>query len=137
MHDRVLKRRLPISRHKVYGYRWETERRLAPDDNWPNVKLILDMLLSGSTYWPIIVQELRKRGIVSPQGLPEWNKATISNIVRNPIYTGRYYALKKQAIQPLKRSGNTHGNSSQKKSPPDEWYHIPEIEILYPPIHSV
>jgi len=133
LRDRALKRRLPTSRHKLYGYRWETERRLVPDDNWPNVKLIFDMLLADSTYWPII-QELKKRSILSPQGLPEWNKAAISNIVHNPAYTGRYYALKKWAIEPVKRKGNTYGNSSQKKLALDEWHYIPEIEIVDPPI---
>jgi len=133
LRDRALKRRLPTSRHKLYGYRWETERRLIPDDNWPNVKLIFNMLLVGSTYWPII-QELKKRGILSPQGLPEWNKGAISNMVHNPAYTGRYYALKKRAVEPVKRNGNTYGNSSQEKLPLDEWHYISEIEIVDPPI---
>lgn len=133
LHDRALKRRLPTSKHKLYGYRWEGERRLVPDHNWPNVKLIFNMLLDGSTYWPII-GELRKRGILSPQGYPEWNKAAISNMVHNPSYTGRYYALKKQAVTPVKRNGATYGNSSQKKLPLDEAHYIPEIEIANPPI---
>ena len=133
LHDRVLKRRLPTSRHKLYGYKWQEERILVPDENWPNVKLIFDMLLDGSTYWPII-GELKKRGILSPQGYPEWNKAAISNMVHNPSYTGRYYALKKQAVTPVKRNGITYGNSSQKKLPLDEAHYIPEIEIVNPPI---
>lgn len=133
LHDRALKRRLPTSRHKLYGYKWQEERRLVPDENWPNVKLIFDMLLDGSTYWPII-GELKKRGILSPQGYPEWNKAAISNMVHNPSYTGRYYALKKQAVTPVKRNGTTYGNSSQKKLPLDEAHYIPEIEIVNPPI---
>lgn len=133
LHDRALKRRLPTSKHKLYGYRWEGERRLVPDDNWPTLKLIFDMLLEGASYYPII-QELKKRGILSPQGQPEWNKAAISQIVHNPTYTGRYYALKKQAVVPTKRNGNTYGNSSQKKLPLDEAHYIPEIEIVDPPI---
>ena len=133
LHDRALKRRLPTSKHKLYGYKWQEERRLVPDENWPNVKLIFDMLLVGSTYWPII-GELKKRGILSPQGYPEWNKAAISNMVHNPSYAGRYYALKKQAVTPVKRNGTTYGNSSQKKLPLDEAHYIPEIEIVNPPI---
>lgn len=133
LHDRVLKRRLPTSRHRLYGYRWEGERRLVPDDNWPNLKLIFDMLLEGATYSPII-QEFRKRGIPSPSGLPEWNKAALSQFIHNPAYAGRYFALKKQAIEPVKRNGNTYGKSSQKKLAIEESHYLPEIEVVEPPI---
>ncbi len=133
LHDRALKRRLPTSKHKVCGYQWEGERRLVPDDNWPIAKLILDMLLGGNTLDGIIA-EFIKRGILSPTGLPEWNKATLSAIAHNPVYAGRYYALKKQAVPPIKRRGDTYGNSSQRKLPLEEAHYIPEIEIVNPPL---
>lgn len=133
LHDRVLKRRLPTSRHRLYGYKWESERRLIPDNNWANLKLIFDMLLEGATYWPII-QELKKRGIPSPSGMLEWNKAALSQFIHNPAYAGRYHALKKQAVEPVKRNGNTYGNSSQKKLAVEESHYLPEIEIIDPPI---
>lgn len=133
LHDRALVRRLPTSRHKLYGYRWEGERRLVPDENWRNLKLIFDMLLQGSSYDPII-QKLKKMGIVSPAGQSEWNKAALSNFIHNPAYAGRYYALKKQAIEPVKRNGSTYGNSSQRKLPLEESHYLPEIEVVDPPI---
>ena len=133
LHDRALKRRLPTSRHRLYGYRWEGERRLVPDGNWVNLKIIFDMLLEGTTYRPII-QELKKRGILSPSGMAEWNKAALSQFIHNPAYAGRYYALKKRAIEPIKRNGNTYGNSSQAKLPIEESCYLPEIEIVKPPI---
>ena len=133
LHDRVLKRRLPTSRHRLYGYRWEGERRLVPDDNWINLKLIFDMLLEGATYWPII-QELKRRGIPSPSGMPEWNKSALSQFIHNPAYAGRYFALKKRAIEPIKRNGNTYGNSSQKKLAIEDSCYLPEIKIIEPPI---
>lgn len=133
LHDRALKRRLPTSRHRLYGYKWEGDRQLVPDDNWSTLKLIFDMLLADSTYQPII-NELKKRVILSPQGQMEWNKAAISNIAHNPVYAGRYYALKKQAVKPVKRRGNTYGNSSQRKLSLDEAHYIPDIKIVNPPI---
>jgi DNA invertase Pin-like site-specific DNA recombinase len=136
LHDRVLKRRLPTSRHRLYGYRWEGDRHLVPDDKWSNLKLIFDMLLEGATYKPII-QELKKRGIASPSGMPEWNKAALSQFVHNPAYAGRYFALKKQAIEPVRRNGNTYGNSSQKQLAIEESQYLPEIEIVEPPINWV
>lgn len=133
LHDRAVKRHLPTSHHKVYGYKWSEDRQLIPDVNWPMVKLIFDMALEGQTYYPII-QELKKRGILSPDGLAEWNKATISSILHNPVYAGRYYALKKQAVRPVKRRGNSYGNSSQRKLPLEKAVYLPEIEIVDAPI---
>jgi len=106
---------------------------LVPDVDWPTVKLIFDMALEGQTYHPIL-QELKKRGILSPGGLPEWNKATISSMLHNPAYVGRYYALKKHAVKPVTRRGNTYGNSSQRKLPLEQAVYLPEIEIVDPPI---
>lgn len=133
LHDRVTIKRLPATQHKVFGYRWDGDRRLIPDDNWETVKLIFDMALAGQTYSPII-KELKRQGILSPGGVEEWSKATISSILHNPVYAGRYYGLKKEAIKPLNRKGMTYGNSSQKKLPFEQWVELPEIEIVNPPI---
>jgi hypothetical protein len=133
LHDRALKRRLPTSKHKLHGYRWQSDQRLAPDDNWDTVKLIFDWLLQGKSYdW--IILELKKRGVMSPAGQPEWNKSTLSSLAHNPAYAGRYYALKKVAVEPTKRKGNTYGNSSQQKLPLEQAVYLPEIEIINPPI---
>jgi DNA invertase Pin-like site-specific DNA recombinase len=133
LHDRVVIKRLPATQHKVFGYKWDGDRRLAPDDNWEEVKLIFDMALAGQTYFPII-KELGRRGVLSPGGVEEWPKATISSILHNPVYAGRYYGLRKEAITPLKRNGVTYGNSSQRKLPFEQWVELPEIEIVSPPI---
>jgi len=101
--------------------------------NWSTIKLIFDMALEDQTYHPII-QELKNRGILSPDGLAEWNKATISSILHNPVYAGKYYALKKQAVKPVNRRGNSYGNSSQRKLPLEQAVYLPGIEIVDPPI---
>ncbi len=132
LHDRATKRRLPITYHKIYGYKWDRENnRLLRDENAPTTDLIFKMLLEGTSYDPII-KELKQRGILSPAGHPEWNKATLSAIVHNPVYAGRYYALKKQAVEPRKRRGDTYGNSSCRKLPLDEAHYLPEIEVVEP-----
>lgn len=140
LHDRVVKRRLPSSWHKLYGYQWEyleengkQRIRLVPDDGWETVKLIFDMVLAGSGYLPVI-QELKRRGQLSPRGKPEWNKTGISTILHNPVYAGRYYGLRKMAVEPKQRRGNTTGNSSSRKVPLEEAHLISEIEIVNPPI---
>jgi len=132
LHDRATKRRLPTTYHKIYGYKWDKENnRLLRDENAPTTDLIFRMLLEGTSYNPII-RELKQRGILSPAGHPEWNKTTLSAIVHNPVYAGRYYALKNQAVEPRKRRGNTYGNSSCRKLPLDEAHYIPEIEVVEP-----
>jgi len=132
LHDRATKRRLPTTYHKIYGYKWDKENnRLLRDENAPTTDLIFRMLLEGTSYDPII-KELKQRGILSPAGHPEWNKTTLSAIVHNPVYAGRYYALKNQAVEPRKRRGNTYGNSSCRKLPLDEAHYIPEIEVVEP-----
>lgn len=133
LHDRAIERRLPTSHHKVFGYKWVGDRKLEPNENWPIVKLIFDMALDENTFDPII-KELKKRGILSPGGLDGWVKATISSILHNPIYAGRYYALKKEAVQPIARRAKTYGNSSQRKLPLEQSHYLPEIEIVNPPI---
>jgi hypothetical protein len=134
LYDRAVKYRKPVTYHKLYGYQWDKpSNRLVPDDNYLTVKLIFNMLLAGSSYHPII-QELKRRGILSPSGQPEWNKATLSSIIHNPCYAGRYFALKKQAVEPHNRRGSSYGNSSVRKLPLEEAHYIPEIEIVDPPI---
>jgi len=134
LHDRAVKYHKPVTYHKLYGYQWDkANNKLVPDDNWENLKLIFDMLLDGKGYHPI-TEELIRRGILSPSGQPSWNKTAFSNIAHNPAYAGRYYALKKTAIEPAKRRGKTYGNSSTKKVPLERAHYISEIEIVDPPI---
>ena len=134
LHDRATKRRLPVTYHKLYGYRWDkSSNSLAPDDNWPNLKVIFDMLRSGLSYTPII-RELKRRAILSPSGMLEWNKTTLSSIVHNPAYAGRYFALKKMAVEPRKRRSKSYGLSSVKRLPLDESVYMPNIEVVKPPI---
>ena len=134
LHDRAVKYHKPVTYHKLYGYQWDkASNKLVPDDNWDSLKLIFDMLLDGKGYHPI-TEELQRRGILSPSGQSSWNKTALSNIAHNPAYAGRYYALKKTAIEPTKRRGKTYGNSSTRKVPLDRAHYISEIKIIDSPI---
>ncbi len=134
LHDRAVKYGKPVTYHRLYGYSWDKENnRLLPNDDWPSLKLIFDMALGGSSYYPII-QELKKRGISSPSGQPEWNKTALSSIFHNPAYAGRYYALKKVAVEPMNRRGNSYGNSSVRKVSLSDSHYMPHIEVVNPPI---
>lgn len=133
MHDKVTKDRKPTAKRSFFGYKWETDTKVVPNEDWNTTKLILDMSLTGAAYGDIR-KELKKRTILSPNGLIDWGRASISFIIHNPVYAGRYYALKKQAVEPKNRRGNTYGNTSAKSIPLEEAIYLPEVEVVNPPI---
>jgi len=133
LHDKVTKDRKPTSKHKVCGYKWETDTKLVPNEDWSTTKLILDMSLIGATYMDI-QKELKNRAILSPRGLNEWDTSSIAFIIHNPVYAGRYYALKRLVAEPKNRIGNTYGSTSARNVPLEEAIYLPEVEVINPPI---
>ena len=135
LHDRATLKRLPTTYHKVYGYCWDKNNNsLVPDSNHDTIKLIFEMVLSGASFDKVLT-ELKARGIVSPSGQPEWNKTAISRITSNPLYAGRYYALKAVSVPPkFRKVLNSYGNSSRKRKPLGESLYLPEVKVLNPPI---
>lgn len=136
LHDRAVKRGLPVTYRAISGFDWDKQNnRLLPNAQYPNVKLIFDLVLNrGWSYQPVI-DELKRRGILSPTGQPEWNKSTISGILYNPVYAGRFYALKVRSCEPTQRpKKNKRVNSSQRRLSLDEAYYMPNIEVVNPPI---
>lgn len=131
---RVFDRRLPVTYKQPFGYSWDKEnKRLVPNSDYDAVKLIFSLATEGKSY-DYIIAELKRRGISSPSGLPEWNKHTISVLIRNPVYVGRYHAFKYGVVEPKKRNGRTNGKSSVRQLPQDQWHYIPEIEVVNPPM---
>jgi len=133
LHDKVMRHRKPSTRHKLLGYDWDGDLRLKPNEDWPTVKLILDMAVKGATLFAI-KKELEKRGILTPKGAASWNRSSLNHIVNNPTYAGRYYGLKRQVVEPKRRLGNTYGNSSTRDLPLNQAVYLPEVEIVNPPI---
>ncbi|MFC2017785.1 recombinase family protein [Chloroflexota bacterium] len=95
---------------------------------------MFDLALSRKTLFSI-QKELEKRSILSPSGNPRLERPTLSGILRNPIYAGRYYALKGQVREPKRRKGTTYGNTSIKHLPLDESVYLDGVEIVNPPIN--
>ncbi len=135
--DRAIRRRLPVTFHKLYGYQWDRTTpdrpRLVPNGEYESLKLVFKLLQDGLGYDKVI-NELKERAIPSPSGNLEWNKPALSNIVHNPCYAGRYFSLKKEAVPPKEHKPGTYGNSSVRRKPLTEAVYIPEIEIIDPPI---
>ena len=133
LHDKVTEDRKPISRHKIFGYRWEFDTRMVPNEDWETLKLILDLAYSGNTLYAI-QRELKKRAILSPKGGDTWERSSILSILRNPVYSGRYYALRHLAVKPNTRKAKTFGNSSTKCLSLDKATWLPEVEVINPPL---
>jgi len=131
---RVFDKKLPITYREPFGYAWDrANKQLVPNGDYDTVKLILNLAIEGKSY-DYIIAELKRCEIKSPSGLDEWNKHTISSIIRNPVYAGQYYAFKSEVATPKKRNGNSYGKSSVKRLPQDQWHYIPEIKVVNPPM---
>jgi hypothetical protein len=133
LHDKVTKDRKPISRHKIFGYCWETDTRMVPTADWETLKLIFNLAYEGKTLYAI-QRELKKRAIPSPKGGDTWERSSILSILRNPAYGGRYYALRHLAVKPDTRKAKTFGNSSTKCLPLDKATWLTEVEVVNPPL---
>ncbi len=134
LRDRVVMHKKAVTKHRVYGYRWDGDQKLVHDTYWINVKQMFDMALEGKPMG-YISKELARRGILTPNGHKTWPKSTISGILHNPIYAGCYYGLKTSVRVPVKRNkATTYGKSSRDLLSLDQAVYVPEIEIADPPI---
>ncbi|MBA7635060.1 hypothetical protein ES703_42660 [subsurface metagenome] len=136
LHDRAVKRGLPVTYRPIYGYDWDKQNnRLIPNADYPNLKLIFSLVLHDGWGYTPVLQELKRRGILSPSGQPEWNKQTLSSILRNPVYAGRFYALKVRSCEPTQRPKRSKRvNSSQKRLKLEEAHYMPNVQVVDPPI---
>jgi hypothetical protein len=117
----------PASHQKVFGYDWDiATETLSPNADYPTVKLIFDLALAGYGY-DKIARELQKRGIRTPHG-STWGRQNVGNLIHNPIYAGRYMALRTSTIR-----SDKPGYKLQHR-PESEQYWIKEVTITESPI---
>lgn len=133
--DRPKLRRVPVTYRRPYGYSWrQNPLQLVPDDNWDIARFICREGLAG-TPTRAIVRKLRERGIPSPSGNTQWCVPTIVGIIKNPLYGGRFYALRKEACEPShRRDDQTYGKTSDRWLPFDSWEYLPEVGVVNAPI---
>ena len=127
LHDRVTLKKKPANHHRVFGFDWEKEHeRLVPNVDYENMKLIFDLALGGEGYAKI-QKDLGTRGIASPKG-STWSKGQISNIIHNPVYAGRYAALKTSVVR------SDQPGFKVRQVPEAQWIYLSEVEVVNPPI---
>lgn len=134
LHDRPKLHRVPVTYRKPYGYNWSlSPLQLMPDENWDIVSLICRAGFDG-TPSRAICRKLKESLIASPTGNPEWCIQTVCDILKNPLYGGRFHALRREAREPSQRMGETYGKSSSQRLPYERWEYLPEVEVISPPL---
>ena len=142
LRDRAKVRGLPASARCPYGYSFATtltvqggvERdytRMVPNEGWHVAGLIWHKALEGIALRKI-GRDLYRQGIRTPTGKDQWDQSTISNMLHNPVYAGRYYALRHRAAAPSTRRKTTYGNSSNVKRPVEDWVLLEGVTIEQP-----
>jgi len=67
------------------------------------------------------------RGIPTPTGKIYWQKSTLHTVLTNPLYAGRYAALRYERVEPKKRTKNTFGKTTAKLKPMEDWHFIDDL----------
>jgi len=137
MRDRAKLKRLPPSPKNPYGYVWDDQRRtLLPTAEWEYARLICRWALEGWSLNRIRngLHDFYRRPIPSPTGKEWWGWRSIYVILTNPVYGGRYYALRRENIIPKQRRVEGYGKTGCRYRPLEEAVYIPEITVKQPPL---
>ena len=131
LRERATVKGLPTTCNPPYGYYWDESRtRLIANDKWEVRFLIVNLFLNGWTV-KAIIKELHRRVIPSPTGKEWWVEPTIINILKDTVNFGEYRALRREAVEPKERRGNTYGKTSSKNLP---GIPLPNIKVEKPVI---
>jgi len=141
LHDRPKLHNVPVTYRKPYGYRWEANPkelldakvRLLPDEDWDVVNFICRAGYMGTSSRKIM-SKLGEKPIPSPSGKDKWCIQTIVGILKNPLYGGRFYALRRENVEPKHRASETYGKSSSRTLPFEQWKYLPQVEVVNPPL---
>ena len=140
LRDRAKLQGLPVNGSAPYGYRLRYD--LSNGSKTPVafepvpqahqvVSIIWKMALEGTSLRGIC-RSLVDQGIPAPKGGLAWNNPTVLRILKNPIYAGRYHALKTEAVEPTKRRADTYGRSSEKRREQGEWVYLEGFPVESP-----
>ena len=123
LRDRAKLKGLPPIPKNPLGYEWQRENgnyTLVPTSGWIIVQRIWNEYLSGGTIRSVATS-LTKSGVPTVKGRMKWEPSTIAVILKNPLYAGRYYALRWENAEPKeRRNPNSYGKSSVRRRG-DSW----------------
>ena len=109
---------LPPSPKNPFGYEWQKENgtyTLVTTADWMIAQRIWHEYLSGGTIRSVATS-LTQSGVPTIKGGKKWEPSTIAVILKNPLYAGRYYALRWENAEPTeRRSTSSYGKSSVRR----------------------
>lgn len=128
--DRARLKNKPPTIAKIYGMNG-TDGIYRPDTNYENACLIFRLWFEHEKL-DTVAQELHKQGIATPRGNVLWTSSSLSNILKNPIYTGKIATLKYERRLPKNRFRDTFGKTTAKLKPESEWHWLPNNLVEKP-----
>ena len=78
-----------ISPHAPYGYDKQNKSLVINEPEASAVRLIFELYTDRDYGAAAIAKYLSDHGIPNKHGGPDWDKTTVRNILRNPVYTGK------------------------------------------------
>ena len=127
LRDRARLKGLPATGKCPYGYQFRYEDRhgvespVAFEPRFPEYLIAQRIWKACIDGRPIrqICRELMADGLPAPKGGAIWAPATVGGILKNPVYGGSYYALRREKVVPKERRRETYRSSSSITKPLD------------------
>ena len=113
---------------RVFGYTFDKDNDiLVENEIEKEIYLIMvDWLLNGKDGEPMNCSSIARELAIANYPAPasnRWYQATVSRILKNPIYTGNYYYGKSEIIQ-------EKGKRKIIRKPQEEWYAVPISQYI-------
>lgn len=139
MRDRAAKRGLPVNNKAPYGYQFRFAEHhgkrlpaaLEPGIAYPVAAKIWRWALDGQLIRKIC-HELVTSNVPAPRGGGAWYPGTIHTILNNPVYAGRFCALRSYAREPERRQKESYGKSTCGKRPESERVWLDDFPVIDP-----
>ena len=87
-----LRRGLPISDHKIFGYDWQDGNYVINEKQAEIVRQIFDKYIHSLGGYRHILDWLEEKEIPSPKGMKRWSDYGLNQLLKRQMYTGEYYA---------------------------------------------
>jgi site-specific DNA recombinase len=142
LRDRARVKGLPIGGRAPYGYKFEYELRnqiktpVALVPKYPDYYVVARIwsMVSDGVSAGSICRDLVNEGITAPKGGKTWRPSTMSQILTNPVYGGRYYALRHEVKEPVRRRkpGETYGKTSARRKLLEDACWLKDFPVVSP-----
>jgi len=119
-----LKSGKPLGNVRVLGYDFVDSQYIINEAESKIVKQIFDMYISSGVGTDEIARQLTDMRIPSPSKLTHWQGASVHRILRNQMYTGEYFALRK-----ISKKTGAHTRTLSPR-PMDEWIPLKCPQII-------